>query len=134
MRISDWSSDVALPISGGQGLFDPRDNLESDYAKESLVTWFNLLAAGKLQSVSMDDFERLTGLDLQGESGGLTEDLPPIQRWLNRILALRIALQNAIFDEYLGLIEARVEAAREAGTLDLGVERDRKSKRLNSRP
>src|SRR3546814_7524783 len=70
----------------------------------------------------MDDFERLTGLDLQGESGGLTEDLPPIQRWLNRILALRIALQNAIFDEYLGLIEARVEAAREAGTLDLGVE------------
>ncbi|WP_339543467.1 hypothetical protein, partial [Pseudomonas sp. JAI120] len=31
-------------------------------------------------------------------------------------------LQNAIFDEYLGLIEARVEAAREAGTLDLGVE------------
>src|SRR3546814_4100447 len=70
----------------------------------------------------MDDFERLTGLDLQGESGGLTEDLPPIQRWLNRILALRIALQNAIFDEYLGLIEARIEAAREAGTLDLGVE------------
>src|SRR3546814_7961816 len=31
-------------------------------------------------------------------------------------------LQNAIFDEYLGLIEARVEKAREAGTLDLGVE------------
>src|SRR3546814_18435122 len=43
-------------------------------------------------------------------------------RWLNRILALRIALQNAIFDEYLGLIEARIEAARDAGTLDLGVE------------
>jgi hypothetical protein len=37
-------------------------------------------------------------------------------------LALRVALQNAIFDEYLGLIEARVEAAREAGTLDVGVE------------
>src|SRR3546814_2522714 len=33
-----------------------------------------------------------------------------------------IALQNAIFDECLGLIEARIEAAREAGTLDLGVE------------
>jgi hypothetical protein len=48
--------------------------------------------------------------------------LPTIQRWLNRILALRIDLQNAIFDEYLGLIEARVEKAREAGTLDLGVE------------
>jgi hypothetical protein len=32
------------------------------------------------------------------------------------------AVQDAIFDEYLGLIEARVDAAREAGTLDVGVE------------
>ena len=108
--------------TGGQGLFDPRDNLESDYAKEALETWFRLLAEGKLRSVNFGEFQQLTGLDLEGEGGGLKEELPPIQRWLNRILALRIALQNAIFDEYLGLIEARVEAAREAGTLDLGVE------------
>ena len=108
--------------TGGQGLFDPRDNLESDYAKESLETWFRLLADGKLRSTTLDQFQKLTALDLEGEGGGLKEDLPPIQRWLNRILALRIALQNAIFDEYLGLIEARIEAAREAGTLDLGVE------------
>ncbi len=108
--------------TGGQGLFDPRDNLESNYAKESLETWFRLLADGKLRSTTLDQFQKLTGLELEGEGGGLKEDLPPIQRWLNRILALRIALQNAIFDEYLGLIEARIEAAREAGTLDLGVE------------
>ncbi len=108
--------------TGGQGLFDPRDNLESDYAKEALEMWFRLLADGKLRSVNFGDFQQLTGLDLEGEGGGLKEELPPIQRWLNRILALRIALQNAIFDEYLGLIEARVEAAREAGTLDVGVE------------
>ena len=108
--------------TGGQGLFDPRDNLESDYAKKSLETWFRLLADGKLRSTTLDQFQKLTGLELEGEGGGLKEDLPPIQRWLNRILALRIALQNAIFDEYLGLIEARIEAAREAGTLDLGVE------------
>jgi hypothetical protein len=31
-------------------------------------------------------------------------------------------MQNAIFDEYLGLVEARIEAAREAGTLDQGLE------------
>ena len=108
--------------TGGQGLFDPRDNLESDYAKEALETWFRLLAEGKLRSVNFGDFQQLTGLDLESEGGGLKEELPPIQRWLNRILALRIMLQNAIFDEYLGLIEARVEAAREAGTLDMGVE------------
>ncbi|MBN3557594.1 strawberry notch family protein [Sphingomonas yabuuchiae] len=108
--------------TGGQGLFDPRDNLESDYAREALETWFRLLAEGKLRSITFATFQQLTGLELEGEGGGLREDLPPIQRWLNRILALRVALQNAIFDEYLGLIEARVEAAREAGTLDVGVE------------
>jgi hypothetical protein len=108
--------------TGGQNLFDPADNLESDYAKDALVSWYHLLHAGKIGSVSFGAFQELTGLRLEGEGGGLRDDLPPIQRWLNRLLALRIALQNAIFEEFLGLIEARVAAAREAGTLDLGVE------------
>jgi predicted RNA methylase len=108
--------------TGGQNLFDPADNLESRYAKDALLSWYRLLYAGKLESVSFRRFEELTGLSLEARGGGLREDLPPIQRWLNRLLALRIALQNAIFDEFLGLVEARVAAAREAGTLDLGVE------------
>ena len=108
--------------TGGQNLFDPADNLESDYAKEALNQWYHLLHAGVLQSVTFADFCRMTALKLEGEGGGLLEELPPIQRWLNRILALRISVQDAIFDEYLGLIEKRVDAAREAGTLDVGVE------------
>ncbi|MGE5564277.1 MAG: strawberry notch C-terminal domain-containing protein, partial [Bacillota bacterium] len=108
--------------AGGQNLFDPADNLESRYAKDALVGWYHLLFAGKLKSVSLARFQQLTGLRLEGEDGALREDLPPIQRWLNRLLALRIDLQNAIFDEFLGLIEARVAAAREAGTLDVGIE------------
>ena len=31
-------------------------------------------------------------------------------------------MQNRIFDEFLSLVETRVDAAREAGTLDIGVE------------
>ncbi|HEX4736702.1 MAG TPA: strawberry notch family protein [Allosphingosinicella sp.] len=108
--------------TGGQNLFDPADNLESVYAKEALTGWYHLLFAGKLKSVTLEQFQALTGLRLEAEDGALREDLPPIQRWLNRLLALRIGLQNAIFDEFLGLVEARVGAAREAGTLDLGVE------------
>ena len=109
--------------TGGQNLFDPADNLESDYAREALTQWYHLLHAGKLASTSLADFEAMTGLKLAEEQGGgLLERLPPIQRWLNRILALRIATQNAIFEEHIGLIQARVDAAREAGTLDLGVE------------
>jgi len=108
--------------TGGQNLFDPADNLESRYAKDGLVSWYHLLFAGKLQSVTLGRFQELSGLRLEAEDGSLREDLPPIQRWLNRLLALRIELQNAIFDEFLGLVEARVAAARDAGTLDLGIE------------
>ena len=109
--------------TGGQNLFDPADNLESRYALHALEAWYRLLWQGKLSSVSLLDFERMTGLELtERDSGELKEELPPIQRWLNRLLALRIGVQNAIFDEFLGLIETRVAAARQAGTLDLGVE------------
>jgi hypothetical protein len=108
--------------TGGQNLFDPADNLESSYAKEALNRWFGLLFIGKLEAIGLAKFQELTGLRLEGPDGGMVDDLPTIQRWLNRILALPIALQNAIFDEFLALVEARVDAARQAGTLDLGVE------------
>lgn len=108
--------------TGGQNLFDPADNLESEYAKAALVTWFHLLVAGQLTSTTLDDFEERTGLALLDADGVIKEDLPPIQRWLNRLLALPIGHQNVIFDEFLALVETRVAAARDAGTLDIGVE------------
>jgi len=108
--------------TGGQNLFDPSDNLESTYAKEALNRWFGLLFMGKLEAVGLSRFQDLTGLRIEGADGSLVDDLPSIQRWLNRILALPIGLQNGIFDEFISLVEARVDAARQAGTLDLGVE------------
>jgi hypothetical protein len=108
--------------TGGQNLFDPADNLESNYAKDALNRWFHLLYEGKMQAIDCHTFQKLSGLTIEAKDGGLLEELPPIQRWLNRILAFPIHLQNAVFDEFLGLVEARVAAAREAGTLDLGVE------------
>jgi len=108
--------------TGGQNLFDPADNLESIYAKEALHRWFGLLFTAKLEAVSLGRFQELTGLRIEGPDGSMIDDLPSIQRWLNRILALPIALQNAIFDEFIGLVEARIDAARQAGTLDLGLE------------
>ena len=108
--------------TGGQGLFDPADNLESEYACAALLTWFDLLAGGKLASITLDEFMERTGLELVDQDGVMKDEMPPIQRWLNRILALPIARQNSIFDEFLALIETRVEAARDAGRLDVGVE------------
>ena len=98
--------------TGGQNLFDPADNLESAYAKDALHRWFGLLFTGKLEAVGLARFQDLTGLRIESADGGMVDDLPPIQRWLNRILALPIGLQNAIFDEFFGLVEARIDAAR----------------------
>ncbi|MFY7850445.1 MAG: strawberry notch C-terminal domain-containing protein [Brevundimonas sp.] len=103
-------------------MFDPADNLESEYAKAALISWYHLLKSGKLKSTNLQDFTHRTGLELTDKDGVLKEELPPIQRWLNRLLALPIGLQNVIFDEFLALVETRVAAAREAGTLDVGVE------------
>jgi hypothetical protein len=107
--------------TGGQNLFNPADNLESDIAKESLVRWFKLLHAGKIDCITLTDFERMTGLSLT-EQGNLRQKLPPIHRFLNRLLALPIALQNALFESFEQVIAARTQAAIDAGTLDVGVE------------
>src|SRR3546814_16372801 len=107
--------------TGGHNLFVPADILESIYAKEARHRWFGLLFTGKLEAVSLGRFQELTGLRIEAPDGSMVDDLPSIQRWLTRILALPIALQNAIFDEFMGLVEARIDAAHQAGTLDLGL-------------
>src|SRR3546814_9362870 len=71
--------------------------------------------------VCSSDLNR-TGLELVDKDGVMKDEMPPIQRWLNRILALPIALQNSIFEEFLSLTETRVAAARDAGRLDVGLE------------
>jgi hypothetical protein len=53
--------------TGGQNLFDPADNLESDYAREALTRWYHLLHQGKLTSIGFADFCERTGLQLEQE-------------------------------------------------------------------
>ena len=108
--------------TGGQGLFRADDNLESPYAKAALRQFYQLLYAGKIDGCSLNDFEDRTGLDLTDQDGSLREELPPITQFLNRVLALRIDLQNTLFASFEQLLEARIEAAVASGTYDIGVE------------
>ena len=108
--------------TGGQGLFRADDNLESPYAKAALRQFYQLLYAGKIEGCSLGDFQDATGLDLVDQDGSLKEELPPITQFLNRILALRIAMQNLLFVAFEQLLDARIEAAITAGTYDIGVE------------
>jgi hypothetical protein len=108
--------------TGGQGLFRPEDNLESPYGRAALRRLYQLVFSGKVEGCSLTRFEEATGLDLTDQDGSLKEELPPISTFLNRILALPIALQNLLFEVFEGLMEAQVEAAIQAGVFDVGVE------------
>ena len=103
--------------TGGQGLFRADDNLESPYAKAALRQFYRLLYDGKdrVAGCSLGEFEDATGLDLTDRDGSLKEELPPITQFLNRVLALRIAMQNRLFAAFEELLEARIEAAVAAG-------------------
>jgi len=109
--------------TGGQNLFDPADNLESPVAANALHQWCTLLWTGAVTSISYARFKEISGLDFEkkDKSGQLTEDLPAMSRWLNRLLAFPINLQNAIFDEFAGLLENRINTLRDAGKLDIGM-------------
>ena len=94
---------------------------KSPYAKVALRQFYIALWRGNIAGWSMDRFEDATGLKLIWE-GSLKEDLPPMPRFLNRLLALPIAEQNELFAELETRIEANIEQAIEAGTHEQGVE------------
>jgi len=108
--------------TGGQGLFRADDNLEGDQARAALRQFYMLLAQGGIEGCSLTRFEDATGLSLTFEGGTLKEELPPITTFLNRLLALPIALQNTLFTAFEEILNARIEAAIAAGLHDAGLE------------
>ncbi|TQF41848.1 methylase [Bradyrhizobium sp. UNPF46] len=107
--------------TGGQGLFRPEDNLESQYGRDALRQLYTLLVRGKVDGCSLEKFEDASGLKLT-DTNGLRDDLPPITTFLNRLLALTIDLQNVLFTAFEQLLTARIEGAVASGTYDLGLE------------
>ncbi|WP_423415332.1 bifunctional class I SAM-dependent methyltransferase/DEAD/DEAH box helicase [Hyphomicrobium sp. B1] len=109
--------------TGGQGLFRASDNLESVYAWAALRQFYTLIHLGKVACCSLRMFEDVTGLSLtNADSGTLLDDLPPMHTFLNRMLALQIGLQNALFEVFEDLIDGRVQEAIAKGTYEVGLE------------
>ena len=108
--------------TGSQGMFRAEDNLESPIARSALRALYADVAADRAVSMRYSTFTEWTALRLTDKEGVLLEDLPPIQRFLNRVLALPIAMQNALFGEFMEKIAAQTERARAAGRLDMGIE------------
>ena len=108
--------------TGSQGLFRAEDSLESPVAHSALTQFYMRLMHGSATSILYNEFVSLTGLKLETGDGAGRSEMPPMSQFLNRLLALRIDVQNAILDELMEIIAERTETAREAGTLDIGVE------------
>jgi len=108
--------------TGGQNLFREEANLESAYARAALSELYHALLDGRIACCSLARFEAATGLSLRCDDGTPREDLPPIGQFLNRVLALPIALQNDLFAEFSLRHETRIEQAKEAGLHDRGME------------
>ncbi len=102
-------------------LFRESDNLESLYARAALRQFYGALWRGSIEGWNLERFEKATGLKLTWE-GSLKEDLPPMPRFLNRLLALPIAEQNQLFAELESRIASNIEQAIEAGSYEVGVE------------
>ena len=107
--------------AGDATLFKARDNLESLYARAALRQFYGALWAGYIPGWSLDRFETATGLKLTWE-GTLKDNLPPMPKFLNRLLALPIDEQNELFAQLEERIDANIEQAMEAGTYEQGVE------------
>ena len=102
-------------------LFRESDNLESAYAKAALRQFYSALWRGSIEGWNVERFQDSTGLKIVHE-GGLKDDLPPMPKFLNRLLALPIAEQNQLFAELEERIAANIEQAIEAGSYEVGVE------------
>ena len=89
-----------------------------------MLVFYGALAFGELKSMTLETFMAKTGLKLLDADGGLkpSDDLPPIHTFLNRLLALRIADQNALFEDFDGILSGILERAAASGDLDRGLE------------
>ena len=108
--------------TGGNGMFDAKDNLESNYAEYALYELFKQIFQGRFYEVPLGKFEQMTGLSLTSTEGGMKIDLPPLRQFLNRLLALTIGMQNTIFERFELLLSQQIETAIANGVFEVGVE------------
>jgi hypothetical protein len=110
--------------TAGGGLFRAEDNLESPWAHRALQAFYIALHFGTVEAMSREEFEAKTGLRLLDHEGNLkkSDDMPPMNTFLNRLLALRIAEQNGLFAAFDAILASILERAAASGALDRGME------------
>lgn len=110
--------------TAGGSIFSAADNLESAYATHAVTQFFTkLISLRQFPEMPADLLEQLGLTNLKNpDTGGLVESkLPPVTRFLNRILSLRLDTQTLVFDAFMKEMELQIETARRLGTFDDGL-------------
>ena len=107
---------------GDQSLFRAEDNLESPHALSALRLTYLSIHHDHVPGWTEQRFSEATGLVLSDSEGGLKDSLPPMPRFLNRLLALPIDEQNDLFGHFQARLDAVIQAAKDAGVYNQGVE------------
>ena len=115
-------------------LFSDLDNLESTEATDALHAFYRSLASGRRieipggESMSVQDFQDATGLKVVDAQGTLVRTLPDMAHFLNRMLALPIEMQQAVFNDFWQRTIEIIDHAKLTGTYNVGVEEYRAKK------
>lgn len=114
---------------GGVELFGEADNLESNEAQAGLESFINSMRrGGAVNEMGYEDLMTKLGFKVEPDAGGSgwrtrgQRDVPEMRQFLNRVLALKLGDQQAVFRELDHHISSQIEQARANGTLDAGVE------------
>ena len=113
--------------TASQGLLSSEFNLETPLSRARLHNWFVDLYRGEGRAVASGVtpalVEEQMGIKVLDADGQLNVGaVPDVPKFLNRLLSLQTGAMDAVFDSWYGYLEEATEAAREAGTLDVGVE------------
>ena len=113
--------------TASQGLLSSEFSLETPLSRASLHNWFVDLYRGEGRAVASGVtpalVEEQMGIRVLDADGQLNvAAVPEVPKFLNRLLSLQTGAMDAVFDSWYAYLEEATEAAREAGTLDVGVE------------
>lgn len=107
------------------GLFSEKDNLESKYAERAVRRFLFDAKGGQVEGVEFNELLQQLGLKdmLHPETKAITESkIPEVRQFLNRLLSLKLDMQEKVFGAFIGRMEEIIEEASQRGELDTGMQ------------
>lgn len=105
----------------GGSLFAVED-ITDEYGQAALAGTYQAIRRGDIEGVKTGQ-NVLEAMGVTDGTGNVKENAQGnVNTFLNRILAMRVDVQNAVFEDFFGRREALVDQAKEHGLFDLGVE------------